>query len=147
LSHSPERFSKLRAIILDEFGTFESPKNITLNSLKACNYLQDCINESLRLYPPISLNARTAVRDTVLPYGGGLDGRSPVFISQGTKVQYSSFVTQRLKDIWGDDAEEWKPERWAEKIAGVDTGYMPFSGGPRVCIGRKSSHQNTGIRD
>jgi hypothetical protein len=93
------------------------------------------------------LNARTAVRDTVLPYGGGLDGRSPVFISQGTKVQYSSFVTQRLKDIWGDDAEEWKPERWAEKIAGVDTGYMPFSGGPRVCIGRKSSHKNTSIRD
>lgn len=39
------------------------------------------------------------------------------------------------KDIWGEDAEEFKPERWQNKIVGWE--YLPFNGGPRICLGQQ----------
>ncbi len=82
-------YLRLRTIILDEFGTYSNPKNITFETLKNCQYLQWCINETLRVYPIVPLNARTAVVDTSLPRGGGPDGRSPVYIKKGEDVMYS----------------------------------------------------------
>lgn len=39
------------------------------------------------------------------------------------------------KDIWGEDAEEFKPERWEGKKVGWE--YLPFNGGPRICLGQQ----------
>lgn len=124
-------------MILNYFGTFESPIYITGNALKSYDYLQPCISETLRLYPTLAMNARIAVTDTSLPCGGGIDGLSPVFVASGTKLQVSSYVTHRLKDVWGEDAEEWRPERWEGKTTGWETGHLPFSRGPRSCLRRK----------
>jgi cytochrome P450 len=41
----------------------------------------------------------------------------------------------RRKDIWGPDAEIFKPERWLSRRPGWD--YLPFNGGPRICIGQQ----------
>ena len=41
----------------------------------------------------------------------------------------------RCKDIFGEDADEFKPERWATLRPGWN--FLPFSAGPRVCIGRR----------
>lgn len=41
----------------------------------------------------------------------------------------------RRKDLWGEDADEFRPERWAKHRPGWE--YLPFSGGPRVCIGQQ----------
>ena len=60
----------------------------------------------------VPVNARTAVVDTVLPVGGGEDGKSPLFIAKGEIVQWSVFAMHRRKDLYGEDAEEFKPERW-----------------------------------
>jgi cytochrome P450 len=57
-------------------------------------YLQSYINESLRLQAPIPRNSRTAIRDTFLPRGGGINGQSPIFIPAGTQVGYNIFSTQ-----------------------------------------------------
>ncbi|KAJ5453411.1 uncharacterized protein N7458_004367 [Penicillium daleae] len=72
LAHHPETF-----------GTYSSPQNITFASLKSCNYLQYCMNESLRLFPVVPFNRRSATQDTTLPRGGGPDGQSPVFVWKG----------------------------------------------------------------
>lgn len=40
------------------------------------------------------------------------------------------------RDIWGADAEEFRPERWAE-FTPKGWEYLPFNGGPRICLGRK----------
>ena len=69
-------------------------------------------NSALRLYPTVPGNARTAVVDTILPLGGGEDGKSPLFIPKGQMVQYSVYAMHRRKDLYGEDAEEFKPERW-----------------------------------
>lgn len=58
-------------------------------------------------------NARAAMVDTVLPLGGGEDGKSPLFVPKGQVVQWSLYTIHRRKDIYGEDADEFKPERWA----------------------------------
>lgn len=52
------------------------------------------------------------MRDTVLPTGGGPDGSSPVLVRKDTIVHFSTYALHRRKDLWGDDAEEFRPERW-----------------------------------
>ena len=79
-------------------------------------------------------NSREAVADTVLPLGGGPDGKSPMFIPKGRVVAWSVYSMHRRKDYYGEDAEEFKPERWETLRPGWE--YLPFNGGPRICIGR-----------
>ena len=88
LAQDPHIFTKLRSVIIDDFGSIDRPKQITLSGLKNCSYLQWCLNEVLRVYPSVPVNSREAVRDTTLPVGGGYDGRSPVFIPKGYLVAW-----------------------------------------------------------
>jgi len=52
----------------------------------------------------------------------------------------------RRKDLWGDDAYEFRPERWMiqknmEMLAGDTYRFLPFNGGPRICLGQvRSTH-------
>lgn len=130
LAEHPDVYSKLRTDILKDFGTFGSPKNISFAGLKACSYLQWCMNETLRLYPPVPWNSRRSTRDTSLPSGGGEDGLSPIFVPKGTETVYIVWLMQRQPEFWGPDAEAFKPERWENhKHGGFE--YLPFNGGPR----------------
>ncbi|KAK5082186.1 hypothetical protein LTR05_007329 [Lithohypha guttulata] len=135
LARHPDIFQKLRETVLNEFGTYEKPRNITFESLKACTYLQHVMNETLRLYPSVPLNSRRAVRDTTIPVGGGPDGKSPIFVPKGTQVDYAVHVMHRRKDIYGEDVNEFKPSRWVGKRVGWE--YLPFNGGPRICLGQQ----------
>ncbi|KAJ5968453.1 hypothetical protein N7501_004701 [Penicillium viridicatum] len=135
LSRHPEVFRKLREAIIADFGTYEAPRNITFATLKACTYLQQVINETLRLFPPLPTNARYATKDTSLPRGGGPDGQSPVYIKKGQAVLYNVHMLHRREDVWGKDAGDFKPERWEARRSGWE--YLPFNGGPRICIGQQ----------
>ena len=96
---------------------------------------------ALRLYPSIPVNTRTSTRSTVLPTGGGPDRKSPVLIPKGTAVAYSSYAMHRRPDLYGMDAEVFRPERWDEDMPmnhdpiKARWGYLPFHGGPRICLG------------
>lgn len=78
---------------------------------------------------------RLAVRDTVLPRGGGTTGQSPLFVPKGTLVSYSTWVMQRRTDLFGEDANKYRPERWETLRPGWE--YLPFNGGPRICLGQQ----------
>ncbi|KAK5198854.1 hypothetical protein LTR99_007794 [Exophiala xenobiotica] len=135
LVQHPRVFSKLRSIIIEDFGTFKSPQSLTFANLKACSYLQWCLSETLRLYPSVPLNGRRCTRDTSLPFGGGEDGLSPVFLPAGTEIAYLVYVMQRQPDFWGPDADLFRPERWQNHKYGFE--YLPFNGGPRICLGQQ----------
>ncbi|GFF54000.1 cytochrome P450 52A3-B [Aspergillus lentulus] len=109
----------------------------TYEELRSLRYVQCCINESLRLHPVVPRNERQAVRDTVLPLGGGDDGLSPVFVPKGTIVSYNIYAMHRRADFYGPDAEEFRPERWEDGKLQPRWGYLPFNGGPRICIGQR----------
>ncbi|KAE8149953.1 cytochrome P450 [Aspergillus avenaceus] len=130
LAKNPRIWSKLREEVASLEGrapTYEQLRNLT--------YLKYCMNESLRLHPVVPSNARFALTDTVLPVGGGPDGKSPVFVPKDTIVSYSVYSMHRREDFYGPDAEEYRPERWADLRPGWE--YLPFNGGPRICVGQQ----------
>ena len=43
----------------------------------------------------------------------------------------------RRKDIWGEDSQEYRPERWGDLRRRPQWAYLPFNGGPRICIGQQ----------
>ncbi|KAJ5143678.1 Cytochrome P450 E-class CYP52 [Penicillium bovifimosum] len=135
LARNPEIFAKLRETVISTFGTYSNPQNITFATLKSCQYLQYVMNEVLRLYPVVPFNRRSATRDTTLPRGGGPDGQDPVYVRKGQSVMYTTHVMHRRKDLWGPDADQFRPDRWANRKAGWE--YIPFNGGPRICIGQQ----------
>ncbi len=79
---------------------------------------------ALRCFPPIATNSRMAHRDTVVPCGGGPDGRSPLLVRRHDVVTYSTFVMHRRREFFGEDADEFRPERWGggEGEAGAGAG-------------------------
>ncbi|KAI1348111.1 cytochrome P450 52E2 [Xylaria sp. FL0043] len=110
-------------------------ENPTWEDLRNMKYLNWVLKEALRLNPPVASNQREAIRDTILPTGGGTDGKSPIFVTKGTSLRYLPWVMHRRKDIFGDDAEEFRPERWEDLRVTYE--YLPFNAGPRICIGQQ----------
>lgn len=133
LARHPATYQALRMAILDTFGT--GRESITFEALKSCSYLQHTMSEVLRLEPVVPENSRCAVRNTTLPNGGGPDGRSPIYVRAGQEVAYNVHIMHRRQDIWGEDADEFKPERWQGRKTGWE--YLPFNGGPRICLGQQ----------
>jgi cytochrome P450 len=96
-----------------------------------------------------------ARQDAVLPLGKpvvGADGTlvSEVHVPKGTIVHVGIRQININPVLWGDDAEQWQPERWLKplpksltdgdtKVPGVYSHLMTFLGGPRSCIGFKFS--------
>lgn len=91
---------------------------------------------ALRLYPVFPQMNRVARVDTILPRGGGSDGKSPVFTPAGTGFDTSWYNLHRLKNVWGEDADDFQPDRWKEDFKPDPLQYMPFGIGSRSCLGR-----------
>ena len=135
LSKRPDIWARLR----EEADGFQG-EIPSYEALKNSKYVRAILNESLRLYPVVPDNSREAIEDTVLPVGGGKDGSSSVFVEKGNIVSWSVWNMHRRKDIYGDDADLFNPDRWLdqgeEKGLRVGWEYLPFNGGPRICLGR-----------
>ena len=72
----------------------------------------------------------------MLPTGGGPDGESPILARKGELVVFSSYVNSRRRNLFGLDADDFRPERWEDgSLSGIGWGHFPFSGGPRQCLG------------
>lgn len=87
------------------------------------------------MWSTLPLNNRTAVRDTILPVGGGPNRDQPIAVRKGTVVGFTTYVMHRREDLWGEDAAAFKPERWEGRK--TDWSFVPFSGGPRICLGQQ----------
>lgn len=70
-----------------------------------------------------------------MPVGGGREGTEPLLVKKGTLIVYNIFAMHRDEAVFGDDADKFHPERWAGLRPGW--GYLPFNGGPRICLGRE----------
>ena len=145
LPRHPEVMARLRDEIRSVAGDNEDIKR---EDIKKMTYLANVLKETLRLYPSVPVNTRTVHRTTVLPTGGGPHGSSPVLVRQGDNVAYCVYAMHRRKDLFGEDAAEFRPNRWEEDLplyhdeVNAKWGYLPFNGGPRVCLGRKLSLKN-----
>lgn len=142
LARNPDVWCKLRSEIQSHFGSDDEDnsriESITFETLKKCEYLRAVINETLRLHPSAPNNYRVAQKDTTLPRGGGDDELSPLFVPKGNIVIYSVMAMHHNSKIYGKDCDEFNPERWfTEEAKHWGWGYLPFNGGPRICLGQQ----------
>lgn len=87
--------------------------------------LERVLRESLRLYPPVYAFDRKALADLEL---GGRQLR------KGTVILISPWVLHRRPELF-ENPERFQPDRWMDSALRRDKAYLPFGGGPRVCIG------------
>ncbi|KAK4504149.1 hypothetical protein PRZ48_005065 [Zasmidium cellare] len=138
LEAHPSIAHTVRSEVLEKFGTEDHPlAEMTWDNLKSCTNMQNVILETLRMYPLLANIGRNAKCDTVLPRGGGSDGSMPIAVPRGAAVTCNVYLLHRREEEWGDDAWEFKPERWEGRKFGPE--FAPFGMGPRVCVGQHLS--------
>lgn len=133
LARHPEMWSRCREEVLAQVGPNpdDAIDKLTFSALRGMKFLMACLDETLRLNPNNVTQVRVCVNDTTLPRGGGKDGQMPIFIAKGDMVQVTKTVQQRNREYWGEDADDFRPDRFLGLKPLWD--FVPFSGGPRRC--------------
>ncbi|PKU84032.1 cytochrome P450 CYP749A22 [Dendrobium catenatum] len=125
LALNPDWQEKIRLEVLQVFGD----RSLTSEDFSAINKLRQMtmvINESMRLYPPVLGIFRTVAQDCKV---------GNVLLPKGMQIQISTLVLHHDRNIWGEDAQLFLPERFAGNISGGDA-FFPFGIGPRLCVGQ-----------
>ncbi|KAJ7589607.1 cytochrome P450 [Mycena floridula] len=145
LSTNQQVQRKLRAELLS--CRSESPSYDELNGL---GYLENVVRETMRLYPPAEYIGRVASADDILPLSepfvdkmGKIHQSIP--IPKGQKIHIPLRAVNIDRSLWGDDAHEFKPERWnnlpeaVRAIPSIYANLLTFYAGPHSCLGYRYS--------
>ncbi|PAN35409.1 hypothetical protein PAHAL_6G206600 [Panicum hallii] len=126
LATNPSWQDKARAEVASVCG--DAPP--TADHLPKLTVLQMVINETLRLYPPATLLPRMAFEDITL--GGG-----ELRVPKGASVWIPVLAIHHDEAVWGADAHEFRPDRFAPGRPRPWAGrFLPFASGPRNCVGQ-----------
>ncbi|KAG1697035.1 hypothetical protein DVH05_017421 [Phytophthora capsici] len=111
---------------LPKFGT------ATMEDVSQLVYLEAALKETLRLHPSVPFEPKQTVEDTTLSDG--------TFVPAGSAIGLATYAMGRMTQVWGADAEEFKPERWINAATGKLIAvsaykFASFNAGPRMCLG------------
>ncbi|XP_058745238.1 cytochrome P450 714C2-like [Vicia villosa] len=118
---------RARAEVLEVVG---KDGNVDASMLKSLKMLTMVIQETLRLYPPASSLYREVYEDIVF---------KGLLVPKGTNIHIPMPILHQDSKLWGDDAHEFNPERFANGVQGackIPQVYMPFGMGSRICVGQ-----------
>jgi len=152
LARNPELQEKLASELVGILGSAadcDLPEGLSADEMEKMPYLGAVINETLRCHAPIHSGLFKAAFDDVIPLSspiktadGQVDG-IPVKAGQSVTVSFEGF--NRSPEVWGPDANEFRPERWlrpdanvvdpAKQCGGMHANVATFGGGPKGCIG------------
>jgi cytochrome P450 len=125
LSQHPDIVTKMRneikEVVGDKLPGFEDLRRLT--------YIRQVIDEGMRIYPPVWGVSRTAIED---------DEYRGVKINKDDVVFCLIYNAHHREDLY-ENAKEFNPDRFApEKVKAMPKmSYLPFGGGPRLCIGNR----------
>ncbi|KAJ5461825.1 uncharacterized protein N7458_003377 [Penicillium daleae] len=137
LTQRPHIQERLRSEIRAKIPCANS--SITYQDLESLPLLNGVCQEVLRLYPTVPATLRESIRDTVI---------AGIHIPKGTRVILCPWAINRAPVFWGDNGEEFLPERWIDKDkngnlvpnnhGGASTNFaqITFLHGQRSCIGK-----------
>ncbi|RAL44020.1 hypothetical protein DM860_014157 [Cuscuta australis] len=130
---------RVEAKIRDELKTLITPPSefhkwrVFKQELKTLVYLHAALCESLRLYPPVPFQHKEPTEVDTLPSGH--------LVHPKMKIMFSLYAMGRMETIWGEDACEFKPERWISERGTVkhepSYKFLAFNAGPRTCLGKE----------
>ncbi|CEJ86197.1 hypothetical protein VHEMI04036 [[Torrubiella] hemipterigena] len=140
LVKNPLVYRKLMAEIDDAVatGAIESRPNrkVSWKESQKLPYLDAVIQESFRIHPAPGL----LLERVVPPHGAMICGEH---IRGGTIVGCNPWVIHRCREVFGDDADDFRPERWQlandEELKKMKAAMFQFGAGPRTCIGKNIS--------
>ncbi|EXK43526.1 hypothetical protein FOMG_02471 [Fusarium oxysporum f. sp. melonis 26406] len=132
LLRNPKAMAKLRAEVDDKYSSGEIGDPISFGDAQKMPYLQAVIKEGLRLHPAGGLPL-----SRIVPKGGATIAGH--FFPEGNIVGINAWVAHRNADVFGHDADEFRPERWL--VNGADTQrmdryWLTFGHGSRTCLGK-----------
>lgn len=129
--------SNIENDLVKEIREKQEGNDLNYDSIKDLRFLQACLLESMRLYPPVVWDSKHAITDDLLPDG--------TRVWAGDRVTYFPYGMGRMEAVWGKDRFEFKPDRWFDdsdrengslkKVCPFK--YPVFQGGPRDCIGKE----------
>ena len=124
LSQNPQAEQRLH----EELKRVLNGRTPGMDDLAELQYTRWVIQESLRLYPPAWMISRKAIEE---------DEFDGYLIPKGAIIEMSPYVTHRHPKYW-DHPDQFIPERFKRELSEkrLPFAYLPFGGGPRLCIGR-----------
>lgn len=123
--------TKIYQEIMEVYG--QERNEPTFQDLQNLRYLELCLKESLRLYPSVPLFSRLTTQDINLPSG--------YFVPKDALILIHPYDLHHNPDIY-PDPEKFDPDRFLPEncVNRHPFAYLPFSGGPRNCIGKNRSN-------
>ncbi|XP_030369208.1 probable cytochrome P450 6d4 [Scaptodrosophila lebanonensis] len=133
LAQYPEHLSRLQKEVDETLK--QNDGKITYDSLQKMQFLDLCIQETLRKYPGLPLLNRECTQDYVIP-------ESKHVIKKGTPVAISLFGIHRDAEYF-PEPEKYDPLRFSEETLNYNPqAFMPFGAGPRICIAQRMGRTN-----
>ncbi|GMP70021.1 hypothetical protein CsSME_00029058 [Camellia sinensis var. sinensis] len=124
----------------DNISTDEFANKLTEAALEKMWYLHAALTETLRLYPAVPVDGKNSEEDDILPDG--------FEVKKGDGVNYMAYAMGRMTYIWGEDAADFRPERWLDNgifRAESSFKFTAFQAGPRICLGKEFAYRQMKI--
>ncbi|KAF3042045.1 hypothetical protein E8E11_003375 [Didymella keratinophila] len=123
LMHNEDCLATLQKEVRNTFDTLDV---ITGDATQKLPYLHACVEEALRIYPPVAFGLQR------VSHGAFVDGH---WVPPGALVSSQNWIISHDERYW-QDPDSFKPERWLNEGLGDNKdAFQPFSLGPRACIG------------
>ncbi|KIX08689.1 uncharacterized protein Z518_03346 [Rhinocladiella mackenziei CBS 650.93] len=136
LMKTPAAYAKLVSEIDNADKNHQLSTFVTYEECLKLPYLQAVMKEALRIHPGVAF----PLERYVPPEGATI---CDLELSGGTNISMNAAVIHMNKDVFGDDTDQFRPERWVEaspeQLKYMDRSFMAFGYGARTCIGKNIS--------